>query len=299
MSPAGPGPARGVELTSAARGDYPGPVDRFIDVPGGRLFATSDGSGPPIVLLHAAIANHRAWDAMVPRLVAAGFRAIRYDYRAFGASITDDVEFSNRTDLLAVLDAFGVKRAALVGNSRGGQIAIDTAIEFPDRVVAVVGVGAGLGGFEGVLTAEEQALFDEGERLEAAGERDVDALVDFEVHVWVDGPGQPIGRVDPAIREAVRDMDRQLYAPGRVAGRPIVLEPPANDRLSELLCPVLAVAGGLDIADVTQAALRIEAAAPHARAVVWPDVAHMIGMEAPDRLVRLIAEFLAPLRRWE
>jgi len=274
-------------------------MERFIEVPGGRLFAVGEGAGPPIVLMHAAIVDQRAWDAMVPGLVAAGFRVVRYDYRAFGRSTTDDVDFSNRTDLLAVLDEFGIGRAVLVGNSRGGQIAIDTAIEFPDRVVAVVGVGAGLGGFEGELTPEEQAIFEQGERLESAAEPDVEAIVNLDIRVWVDGPGQALDRVDSAIREAVRAMDRPLYAPGRVRGRPIVLDPVANDRLSELRCPVLAVAGALDISDVVQAAHRLEAAAPNARAVVWPDVAHMIGMEAPDRLNALIVDFLAPLRPWK
>lgn len=132
-------------------------MERFVEVPGGRLFAASDGAGSPIVLMHAAIVDHRAWDAMVPGLVDAGFGVVRYDYRAFGASTTDDLEFSNRADLLAVLDAFGIARAALVGNSRGGQIAFDTAIESPERVIAVVGVGAGLGGFDGALTPEERA----------------------------------------------------------------------------------------------------------------------------------------------
>jgi len=273
-------------------------MERSIAVPGGRLFARGEGAGPPIVLMHAAIVDQRAWDAMVPGLVAAGFRVVRYDHRAFGRSTTDDVDFSNRADLLAVLDAFGISRAALVGNSRGGQIALDTAIEFPERVVAVVGVGAGLGGFEGEPTPEELAIFAEGERLESAAEPDVEAIVDLDVRVWVDGPGQASDRVDSAIREAVRAMDRPLYAPGRVRGRPIVLNPVANDRLGELRCPVLAVAGALDISDVVQAAHRLEAAAPNARAVVWPDVAHMIGMEAPDRLNALIVDFLAPLRPW-
>lgn len=273
-------------------------MERFIDVPGGRLFATAEGAGPPIVLIHAAIVNLRAWDAMVPGLVSAGFRVVRYDYRAFGASTTDDVDFSNRADVLAVLDAFGIEQAALVGNSRGGQIAFDTAIEFPERVVAVVGVGAGLGGFDGGVTPEEELLFAEGERLEAAPQPDVEAIVDLDVRVWVDGPGQRPDRVGSGIREAVREMDRPLYEPGRVKGRPIVLTPPANDRLAELNCPVLAVAGALDVSDVAETALRLQAAAPAARAVIWPDVAHMIGMEAPDRLNALIIEFLEPLRPW-
>jgi pimeloyl-ACP methyl ester carboxylesterase len=124
-------------------------------------------------------------------------------------------------------------------------------------------------------------------------------MVDLEVRVWVDGPGQPADRVDGSIRESVRAMDRPLYQPGRVTGRSIALNPPANDRLGDLRCPVLAVAGALDVSDVVQAAHRLESAAPNARAVVWADVAHMIGMEVPDRLNALIMDFLGPLRPWD
>ena len=116
-------------------------MERFVDVPGGRLFVVDEGDGPPVVLLHAGIVDLRSWDGLVPHLVAAGYRAVRYDARAWGRSTTEDVAYSNRADLVAVLDALGIGRAALVGNSRGGQIAFDTAVEFPDRVVAVVGVG--------------------------------------------------------------------------------------------------------------------------------------------------------------
>lgn len=272
--------------------------ERWIDVPGGRLYSVADGDGRPIVLLHAGIADLRAWDPMIEGLVAAGFRAIRYDTRAYGRSITEDVLFSNRADVLAVLDAWGVGRATLVGNSRGGQIAFDTAIEFPDRVVAVVGVGSGFGGFEGSPTPEEIAIFEEGDGLEGADPRDADAIADFDVRLWVDGPGQSPGRVPAAIREAVRTMDRPLYLPDRVEGQPIVLEPRAADRLADLRCPVLAVAGSLDVSEVAQMAHHLEANAPNARAVILPDVAHMIGMEAPGTLTALIADFLRPLGPW-
>jgi 3-oxoadipate enol-lactonase len=273
-------------------------TERWIDVPGGRLYSVADGEGRPIVLIHAGIADLRAWDPMIDGLVAAGFRAIRYDTRAFGRSTTEDVPFSNRADLVAVLDGWGVGRAALVGNSRGGQIAFDTAIEFPDRVVAVVGVGSGLGGFEGSATPEEEALFEEGERLESADPPDPDGIADFEVRLWVDGPGQSPTRVPAAIREAVRTMDRPLYLADRIDGQPIVLDPPAATRIADLRCPVLAVAGTLDVSDVAEMARHLEANAPNARAVILPDVAHMIGMEAPDKLTALIADFLRPLGTW-
>jgi 3-oxoadipate enol-lactonase len=270
----------------------------MVDVPGGRLQMVDEGHGSPIVLLHAGIADLRSWDSLVPLLVEAGYRTIRYDGRGFGGTETEDVEFSNRADLVAVLDACGVRRAALVGNSRGGHIAFDSAIEFPERIVAVVGVGAGLGGFDGGATPDEQRLFDEMERLDAADPVDVDALAEIAVRIWVDGPGQPTGRVAETIRATVREMVAATYAPDTVDGRPIVFDPPANDRLADLRCPVLAVAGSLDTSAIVAIAHHLATGAPDARAVVMPGVAHMIGMEAPDELAAIIVDFLRPLGRW-
>jgi pimeloyl-ACP methyl ester carboxylesterase len=273
-------------------------MERFVDVPGGRLFAIADGDGPPIILVHAGIVDCRSWDRLVPPLVEAGHRVVRYDTRGWGRSTTDEVDFSNRADLVAILDAFGIGRAGLVGNSRGGQIAFDTAVEFPDRVVAVVGVGAGLGGFEGHPTAEEQAIFEEMERLEMAEPKDPEAIIALDVALWVEGPGQPAGRAGAWIAAQVRETGLQLSRPGHAFGRPIVLDPPAAARLEDLRCPVLAVAGRLDVSDVAETALHLAANAPDARAELLPDVAHMVGMERPAELAVLITRFLAPLRPW-
>jgi 3-oxoadipate enol-lactonase len=270
---------------------------RRVDVSGGRLLVVDEGAGPPIVLLHAGVADHRAWDAVVPPLVAAGYRAVAYDARGVGGSMTEDIEFSHRADLITLMNALGLERAALVGNSRGGQTALDSAIESPRRVVAVVGVGAGIGGFDGESTPNELEIFAEYRRIDSAEPFDADALTDYEVSVWLDGPAQPPDRVDPAIRRAFRAMALLLNerAP---AGREVPLDPPANDRMAELGCPVLAIAGSLDFSGVAQTARRLEAEAVDARALIWPDVAHMIGMEAPERLATAITDFLAPLDRW-
>ena len=190
---------------------------RTISVPGATLHTVDDGSGPPFVLLHAGIADLRAWDAMVPYLTGAGYRVIRYDQRGFGRTVTEDVAFSNRADCIAVLDALGIGQAVLVGNSRGGQIAIDTAIEYPDRIAGLVGVGTGPGGFEGEPTSREIEITDEGDALEGADVLDADAIADFDVRLWVNGVDQPTDRVPSAIREAVRAMDRPQYLPDVVA----------------------------------------------------------------------------------
>ena len=267
-----------------------------VRVPGSQLHAVADGEGPPIVLLHAWVADLRAWDPVVPLLVDAGYRAVRFDARGFGSSATEDVELSHQADLRAVLDAFEIGRAALVGNSRGARTALDTVLETPERAVALVWVGGGIGGFEGVETPEETAIGEQMEALEKAG--DLDGLAELEVQLWVDGPGQSPGRAAHWIREAVREMDRSLLSPDRVWGRPIALDPPANDRLAEIRIPVLAVVGGLDTSSTLAAAVRLEESVAGARRVVIPDVAHMVGMEAPEQLAGLILDHVRPLGTW-
>jgi 3-oxoadipate enol-lactonase len=274
-----------------------GHVEAFVDVPGGRLFVVADGEGPPIVLVHAGIADLRSWDAVVPYLAGAGYRVIRYDTRGYGRSTTEDVEFSNRADLLAVIDARDIKRCAVVGNSRGAMIALDTVLESPERFVGFVWVGGGIGGFnEGEPTPEELELFDAYDLAEQRG--DIEAMADLDVRIWVDGVGQPQDRVPAEIREAVRDMDRPLVTPGRVVGRPIPLEPAANERLGELRVPTLIVAGALDATGTLAAARRLAEGTGRARNVTLRNVAHVVGMEAPERLAELVVQLLSGLPRW-
>ncbi len=267
-------------------------TESFVTVPGGSLFVSDDGAGPAVLLLHEGIVDLRTWDELVPRLLDADLRVVRYDRRGHGRSETDDVEFSNRADAVAVLDAAGIERAILVGGSVGGMIAIDTAIEYPDRVDAVIAMGAGLAGLEVPIPEAELAAFEAMERLEEADPPDPDAIADLDVRLWVDGPGQPEGRVQAAIRERVRAMDRALWSPARVRGRPVPLRPPAAARLQELRCPLVAVAGALDFSESIAVARHLEAHAPEARAVVVPGAAHMIALERPGLVADLVTDLV-------
>jgi 3-oxoadipate enol-lactonase len=268
----------------------------WLDVPGGRLAVEDEGEGPPIVLVHSAIVNRRSWDALTPLLVAAGYRVVRYDMRGYGESTAEAVEYSPRADLVAVMDARGIAKAAVVGNSWGAMNCLDTVLEFPDRFVALGWLGGGVGGFEGGNNPEEQELLNaEGKAEEDA---DPDLAADLDVRIWVDGVGQPPTRVPSAIRDAVRAMDRELLEPGREFGSNTRLEPRANERLADISVPVLAIIGGLDTSGTRKAARRLAEGAPNVRLEEWSDVAHMIAMEAPERVAKVLVEFLAPLPRW-
>ena len=167
--------------------------ERMIPVPGGRLYAVGEGDGPPIVLLHAGVVDSRVWEPFVPLLTDAGYRTIRYDARGFGRSETEDVEFSRVDDLLAVLDAFGIERAALVGNSQGGQIALDLAVSRPDRVAALVQLASGIGGLDVPMSPSDEAVEQRYEEVDQAG--DLEALTDFELALWGAGVDQPVERL--------------------------------------------------------------------------------------------------------
>jgi pimeloyl-ACP methyl ester carboxylesterase len=93
-------------------------------------------------------------------------------------------------------------------------------------------------------------------------------------------------------------MNRPLLDPEHVWGRPIALDPPANDRLGEVRIPVLAVVGALDTSATLAAAVRLEETVAGARRVVVPDVAHMVGMEVPEQLAGLILDQVRPLGGW-
>ena len=271
-------------------------AERYIDVRGGRLAVHDFGSGPPIVLLHAGIVDSWAWEPLTPFLLQAGYRVVAFDRRGIGGSTTGDVEFSHRSDTVAVLDALGLGQAALVGNSVGGQVALDTAIEFPARVAAVVSIGAVVPGHRPGMTPEEAAIQDELAAVEEAG--DPDAIAEADVRAWVDGPGQPPDRVPEDIRELVREMDRAINEPGRETGRAVWLLPPASEQLERLTMPVLAVCGELDFSYRVEAARFLAADAPRARAEIVPGVAHLVGLEAPQELAALIAGFLEPYLPW-
>jgi pimeloyl-ACP methyl ester carboxylesterase len=259
------------------------------------LAAEERGTGPPVVLIHEAIADMRMWDDVVPAL-AERHRVIRYDLPGHGFSPLGGDTIDPIADLEAVLDTFGIERAALVGCSIGGRIALEFALERPARVSALLLVAPALRDheFSGVV---RQAA----EEVNAAFERgDYEAAADAMVRIWLIGPRRSAADVEPAVAERVREMSLQsfpLHAEALAAGNdprgadgP---DPPASARLGEIGVPTLVLVGDADVPDILQIADRLEAGIPGARKVVWPGAAHSPALERPRELERLVLDFLA------
>jgi pimeloyl-ACP methyl ester carboxylesterase len=265
------------------------PDETYVRVEGGRLWAQMAGEGSGVVLAHAGIADARQWDPQWAALTA-GHRAVRYDLRGFGRADVEHVRFSNRDDLIAVMDATGLEHAVLVGCSRAGSIVVDTALEYPDRVSGLVHVCGGISGTDWESTPEEAAAFARGEALEEA--KDWAAMSELDVEIWVDGVGQPAGRAPAAARELVRRMTFETYVQEKSYGDTVVLDPPAAGRLAELSMPVLVITGLLDESGTIRSGRLLAAEAPNARLIELPDVAHLPNLERPEWFTQTLLDFL-------
>jgi 2-hydroxy-6-oxonona-2,4-dienedioate hydrolase/4,5:9,10-diseco-3-hydroxy-5,9,17-trioxoandrosta-1(10),2-diene-4-oate hydrolase len=121
--------------------------DKFVTVAGLRTRYIEEGQGPAVILLHGASLGSSAdvWRRNLGPLADFGLRVIAYDQPGFGLS-DDPPEWGIgfRTDfILKFMDALGIEKAALVGHSQAGNMAVELALAHPDRVDKLIALGTG------------------------------------------------------------------------------------------------------------------------------------------------------------
>ncbi len=124
-----------------AQPSSPKPRRGYADGAYGQVHYRRTGAGEPLVLLHQAGMNSTQFDAVFPLFAARGFDVIGIDMPGFGMS--DAAPFVPRVEDLAccvpaVLDALGLTSAAIAGHHTGAMAATEAALQFPERVRAVV-----------------------------------------------------------------------------------------------------------------------------------------------------------------
>jgi len=118
--------------------------DGHVEVAGAQIYYATYGQGSPVVLLHGGMGNADHWGFQVPAL-AGKFRVIVIDSRGQGRSTLAKGKVTYHAmadDVLAVMDALSVTAAAIVGWSDGAEIALDLAVNHPDRVSKLFVFGA-------------------------------------------------------------------------------------------------------------------------------------------------------------
>ena len=254
-------------------------------------YATT-GTGPDLVLLHAGIADRRMWVPQVP-VFATRFRATTYDLRGFGESPMVAGPYAHYRDLRALLDHLGVKRAALVGASMGGSVAIDFTLEHPDRVSALVLVDPGLDGYR----FQDPWLKERWGQSEDALERgDWDEAARIETETWLAGPDREMESMPRELRDLLRDMLLASYPATKAGGEEEGPEGSSIERRNEIAVPTLVLVGEHDVPDMKQIGEILHAGIPDAEHRVISGAAHLPSLERPEEFNAVALEFLARVR---
>ena len=271
----------------ALRG-YPEPMPT-LNLHGANIAYDEAGSGHPLLLVHAGIANRHMWDAVWEPL-ASRFRVIRPDLRGFGESIAATEPFTNWHDLARLLRALDAVPAHVIGVSSGGAASLDLALAEPYKVDRLVLVAPGLAGWE--WADQLKADWDAEEAAWVRG--DLDEVAWANVRTWVDGPVRG-GPAPEELRQAVFDMYRPALQLQKVEGAEDSgsLEPRSSGRLGEVGAKTLVIVGELDQPDMMKVGEHLAQEIPDARLVTMPGVSHLPPMEAPDEFVMIVTEFLA------
>ncbi len=232
------------------------------------------GAGPDVVLLHHALGSTRSWRKQLP-VLARRYRATAYDRPGFGRSPGPaafawplDYLDGDVAELVALLDALGIGRAALIGHSDGATIALLAAARHPARVAGVLAESPHVA-VEVPRCPDAIAAF----AAELAASPDMQAAL-------ARNHGAQAGRVVQRWHDRWRDPAFWVWD--------------VSGELARVQCPVLVVHGAADpyfsvehsamIAQCTRGAL-----------VVMPDAGHSPHTEATETFETLMLEFLRSL----
>ena len=249
------------------------------------------GGGTAVVLLHAGVCDRRCWREVGSRLGAAGLDAVAYDRRGFGDVPPSAEGFRHVDDLVGVLDSVSPDAPAwLVGSSMGGGVALDAALEAPERVAGLVLIAPAVSGDpepdEDAYVAETDGLAAAIDAAWTAGEQE--ECNRLEVRLWLDGPAGPEGRVSGPARELALDMNRIVIA-NEEAGADGASGLDAASRLHEIDVPAIVACGELDVPMKIRRSTELADALPNATYRSLPGRAHLPYLEAPDEVAALIA----------
>jgi 3-oxoadipate enol-lactonase len=248
---------------------------------GRRLCADVAGTGVPCVLLHPFPFDRRYF-ADTARQIEGRARTIVPDMRGFGDSeLGGDFAIADLADdVAAILDHLHIDRAAVVGMSMGGYVALAFAAKYPRRLL-------------GLALSDTRAGADS---PEARANRDKDIAL-----VRTAGPSALVESqlprlLSPAASEAVRLEVKRLGSqnPDAVTAALAALRdrPDRRHELANITCPSVVLVGTDDVVAPPSEAAAMATAIPKAVLVELPGAGHLANLEAPTPFAQALIGFL-------
>jgi 3-oxoadipate enol-lactonase len=243
----------------------------------------TEGSGPPLTLVHGVGASLESWDAIAERL-ARRYRVVRLDLRGHGRS--SPIESCRLEDFLddlsLVLDTLGIARTHLAGFSLGGMIAQAYALAHAQRIDRLALISAVAGRTEqerASVQARARKVREEGIASVAAAAED---------RWFTEGFRKKYPEVVARRLEELKANDHSSYA----AAYAVFAEGDLGSRLHQIRHPTLVVTGEHDVGSNTRMARFMHEAIPGSRLHILPGLKHSVLLEAPAEIARLLLDFL-------
>jgi pimeloyl-ACP methyl ester carboxylesterase len=243
------------------------------------------GEGPPLVFVHGAAEDGRAWRPQLDAL-ADEFTVVAWDEPGAGRSsdVPGDFGLADYAGCLAALiESLALGPAHVAGISWGGTVALELYRHHPGLVANLVLVDT-YAGWKGSLPQEEVRARVEGVRqvLAAPAEKFDPARA---LPGWF--AGEPPAELVPLLEEiaaAVRpdSLKTQLF---------VMAEADQRDLLPQIAVPTLLIWGELDARSPLGVARQFEQAIPDTRLVVIPGAGHASNLERPEELNEAVRQF--------
>ena len=279
-------------------------TSRYVDTGEVRLHAVIGGDGPPLLLVHGWPETWYAWRRVMPAL-ARDFAVVAVDQRGIGLSDKPAGGYDTGTqarDLIALMDALGHERFAVVGHDTGFAISYALAADHPDRVQRVALLE--IPGSPGTVTAPplflpgplNDRLWHLGfNRIQTLNEQLVTGREDVFYRWEFDAAAKPLP--DEAIDYYVRTLsnpDSLRASFGWYRALDVTIAQDQERKNRPLTMPVMAIGGERSFGEHVGDAVR--AVAPDTHSVTIPDTGHFLAEESPDELLAALTPFLAPYR---
>lgn len=257
------------------------------------FFVEEQGDGPPLVLLHGFTGSSQTWSPVSEMLVQ-HHHVVAIDIIGHGRSdapVTPDRYSFERVlhDLASIVNTLGIPRAAWLGYSMGGRLALGLALRHPHRVTSLILESASPGIADSTDRAARRAADDLlATRIEAQG---IEAFVDAweRLPLWTSQQRLPT-RPRAAQRE-IRLSNRAPGLAGSLRGMGAGTQPSLWDRLHEIDMPVYIIAGELD-EKFSSIARNMHTAMPASQLEIVADAGHAVHLEQPTTYARLVTHFL-------
>lgn len=278
-----------IEIPNYTTDEFFGLEDKWIETAEGELTHYHDlGEGTPILFLHGSGTGVTAaanWWLNLPQLSEHG-RCIAIDSIGYGQTIAaDDVEYGIKEwvrHAVRVLDALGIEKTWIVGNSLGGWLAFQFALDYPERLLGIVSMGTGGAKLTKALKGHSNP------NLSEDGIRETLELFVVNKDLVTDDLVKL--RYQSALNDTASDRLKEVVA---ARDRDRTELPLDFERLAKLDIPVLLIHGMQDHVIPVSRTWEILNTIPHADAHIFSQCGHWSQVERADEFNEVVSSYIS------